>query len=140
MHLNSLMLTSWVRLVLEYSSFISNSSHVFAFRPNWRCMNDLRVQLCPEDYKVPHASPFSFVNFCKSRIFGNDEGLNPSCSFSLSSSNPLLHSILVVPRIYRDEHHVVYLFFPHEIGDCQLCRILSLSNNSVRTKHAPQVQ
>ena len=82
-------------------------------------MNDLRLQPCQEDCKVPHASPFSFVNFCKSRIFGNDEGLNPSCSFSLSSCNPLLHSVLVVPRIYRDEHHVVYLFFDHEIGDCQ---------------------
>ena len=45
---NNLILLSWGRLVLVCSMPNSNYYHTSAFRPKWRCMNGLLVQLCQD--------------------------------------------------------------------------------------------
>ena len=73
-------------------------------------MNGLPVQLCQDVCKVLHPTLFTFSSACMFRFVGNADGLNRLYAFSLSSSNPLLECTLVVLRIYRDEHHGLYLF------------------------------
>ena len=103
---DSLVLTSLVRLVFEYSSIISNSLRTFTFLPLGRCMKSLLV--C----KNLHPILYLIVTFWKFHIVRNVEGLNRIDYCALFSSRD--------PRcsMRRTVHYLIVVWILSEPSLC----------------------